>query len=94
MNARVRTVDRAEHVPPAEANRIVVVLPETGPEGARTFTSKLTDQLADWLQTHGVHGPGSLTSQTVAFPEDEAGLAALRAGFAVIDEAQHPATRS
>ncbi len=92
LTASVRTVDRAAHVPTADAHRIVVVLPETGPEGARTFTGKLVDQLRDWLTKHGATGTGELTSQTVPFPEDEPGLAALRASFAVIDEAQHPVT--
>ena len=92
LTASVRTVDRAAHVPTADAHRIVVVLPETGPEGARTFTGKLVDQLRDWLTKHGATGAGELTSQTVPFPEDEPGLAALRASFAVIDEAQHPVT--
>jgi GGDEF domain-containing protein len=90
LTASVRTVDRAAHVPTADANRIVVVLPETGPEGARTFTGKLVVQLDDWLRKHGVKGSGALASQTVPFPEDEAGLTALRESFAVIDEAQHP----
>jgi GGDEF domain-containing protein len=93
LTASVRSVDRAAHVVSGASHWFAVVLPETGPEGARTFSGKLVDQLTTWLESHDVRGAGEVTTRTIAFPEDEAGLTTLRASIDEIDKAEHPASR-
>ena len=90
LTTSVRSVDRAVHASDGQRHRLAVVLPETGPEGARTFTAKLTEQLGPWLEKREVGGAGELSAETISFPEDEAALAELRQAFTAIDEAEHP----
>lgn len=90
MTGSVRTVDRAVHAEDATVHRFAVVLPETGPEGARTFTDKLAEQLIPWLDKREVSGAGELHTATITFPEDEEQLALLRRSFSAIDDIEHP----
>jgi GGDEF domain-containing protein len=91
LAASVRAVDRAAHVRDGGDHWFAVVLPETGPEGARIFTEKLTDQVSSWLTTHGVPLEGPLTSRTICYPEDDEALERLRGSLQAIDRAEHPA---
>lgn len=87
----VRTVDRAVHARDKSRHRIAVVLPETGKEGARIFTDRLSEQLAGYLKDRGVSIPkGRLDSAALAYPGDEDALTNLRREFAEIDRAEHP----
>lgn len=87
----VRTVDRAVHGRDKDRHRIAVVLPETGKEGARIFTERLSEQLARYLQGRGVTiAGGRLESAALAYPGDEEALGNLRREFADIDRAEHP----
>jgi len=90
LTGSVRTVDRAAHLADGDAHWFAVLLPETGPEGARVFTEKLADQLVAWLGAHDVRGDGTVSTRVVAFPEDEAGLTELRRSLDAIDRSEHP----
>jgi len=90
LTTSVRAVDRAVHAEDGSMHHLAVVLPETGPEGARIFTGKLTEQIVPWLEKRDIRGTGDLHTATIAFPEDEAELVRLRQKFAAIDEAEHP----
>jgi hypothetical protein len=85
----VRTVDRAAHVSTTHSHRIAVLLPQTATEGCRIFTERLTASLTAWLSDRGVAGDGELQPRFAAYPESEAGLAALRAEFDALDQAEH-----
>lgn len=86
----IRTVDRAVHGRDPDRHRLAIVLPETGPEGARVFAERLADRVGDFLRQRGANVAGALTHQAVTFPDDEAALHRLRDEFAAIDRAEHP----
>jgi GGDEF domain-containing protein len=85
----IRSVDRAVHCATRDAHRLAVLLPETGPEGARIFTDRLVASLGEWLASQGLDGPGELRSQAVSYPADEEAMARLRADFDEVDRAEH-----
>jgi GGDEF domain-containing protein len=89
----IRTVDRGIHGPMPQVHRLVVLMPETGPEGAVVFTTRLVDRLEQWLGDEGVKPPagGHLASQALSFPDDEAEITRLREEFDELDRAQYPA---
>ena len=88
----VRQVDRPVHARDQGRHRLAVVLPETGPEGGRTFGSRLADRVAAFLRERGVAvDAADLRSQVLTLPADEAALQALRDEFAAVDRAEHPA---
>ena len=86
----VRTVDRAvfghdDHY------RFAVVCPETGPEGARIFASRMAERVAGVLRDRGVSLDGPLASAAYTYPsDDDSGLHQLREEFTAIERAQHP----
>jgi GGDEF domain-containing protein len=88
----VRTVDRAVHASDGRNHRFAVVLPETGPEGARIFTDRLADRLADYLSHRGIAvTPADVGRIAVTYPDDgDAAVEVLRDEFAAIDRSEHP----
>jgi GGDEF domain-containing protein len=87
----VRTVDRAAHGSDDGRYRLAVVLPETGHEGARVFTDRFVQRVADYLRRRGAAiSPDRIGSLALSFPDDEAAVEQLRAEFAEIDRQQHP----
>jgi GGDEF domain-containing protein len=91
LKESVRTVDRAVHGRSDTHYRFAVVLPETGPEGARIFAERLGDNMASFLNGRGVNvRREDINASSATFPEDEAALATVREGFAQIDRLEHP----
>ncbi len=90
LHDSVRTVDRAVHGTGPNSQKLAVVLPETGKEGARIFAERLGDRLTAYLKQRGVSIPKPLRAQAHTFPDDEASLIALREEFAEIDRLEHP----
>lgn len=90
LAAGVRSVDRAVHGRDGNRHRLAVVLPETGPEGARVFASRLATTVRGFLLERGVDVDG-LEPRAIAFPDDETALATLRDEFSQIDRDEHPA---
>jgi hypothetical protein len=87
----VRTVDRAVHSSDNGHHRIAVVLPETGREGARVFTDRFVQRVADYLRRRGATiTPDRIRHQSLSWPDDEAAVERLRAEFAEIDRREHP----
>lgn len=83
----VRDVDRAVHVLDEGRHRLAVVMPETGPEGARIFTGRLQEKVADYLRSKGATlRPEDLASRSITYPEDgEPVVQQLRSEFAKAD---------
>jgi diguanylate cyclase (GGDEF)-like protein len=79
----VRTVDRAVHARDDGRHRVVVVLPETGAEGARIFTERLAARLGELFHAQ-------LASQAITYPDDEHLLERLRTEFVEIERREHP----
>lgn len=90
LHDSVRTVDRAVHGTGPHSQKLAVVLPETGQEGAKIFAERLGDRLTAYLKQRGVSVSKPLRASAHTFPEDEAGLIALREEFADIDRLEHP----
>jgi GGDEF domain-containing protein len=87
----VRTVDRAVHAKGATHSRFAVVLPETGPEGAQVFAERLADKMEVFLNGRGVAvARTDIHASSATFPDDDDALAAVRSGFADIDNLEHP----
>jgi GGDEF domain-containing protein len=87
----VRTVDRAVHAQDGDRHRFVVVLPETGAEGAQIFTDRLATRVAAFLGQRGVAVNETAVSRlTITFPGDEGPLQQLREEFADIERREHP----
>ena len=87
----VRTVDRPVHGSDLQRHRVAVVLPETGPEGARIFTDRLAQRVADYLRRRGATiAADRVGRQALSFPDHEAAVQRLRAEFAEIDRQEHP----
>lgn len=91
LRLAVRAVDRCVHAVDGEIHRFAVVLPETGAEGARTFSQRLTRRMVEFVAKRGGAirleqvGGGALT-----FPDDEPELESLRTRFSEIDRTEHP----
>jgi diguanylate cyclase (GGDEF)-like protein len=92
VNGAVRTVDRAVHARDGGRDRLAVICPETGAEGARIFVGRLAESVAAFLRERGVSfDDGAPLAQTVCtVPGDDDRLQALREEFAAIDREQHP----
>lgn len=92
LGESVRTVDRGVHGTDGSKHRIAVVMPETGPEGARIFSDRLQQKVIEYLRSKGATiGDGQVVVQSVTFPDDaEAEVQRLRSEFAEIDRIEHP----
>jgi GGDEF domain-containing protein len=91
LQTAVRTVDRPVHTSDGKSHWFGVVLPETGPEGARVFTERLADRVAEYVNSRG----GQIAADEVkrhhaTFPEDDERLEELRNRFAAVDRLEHP----
>jgi GGDEF domain-containing protein len=91
LKESVRTVDRAVHGQTATHLRFAVVLPETGPEGARTFADRLADKMGSFLNDRRIEiSRDDIHAFAATFPGDGPELASVRAGFTEIDHLEHP----
>lgn len=86
----VRTVDHVVHARDAELHRLVVILPETGPEGAEIFRGRFGERIQAFLGTRGVVlDPAVVEARALTYPGDDSQMDDLRATFQHIDAAQH-----
>jgi hypothetical protein len=91
MKRSVRTVDRPVFGSDERRHRLAVVLPETGAEGARIFTDRLVERVADYLRQRGAPvSRDHIDGLAVSFPDDELAITTLREEFAEIDRIDHP----
>jgi GGDEF domain-containing protein len=90
LSSSIRTVDSAVHAKDDVRHRFTVILPETGSEGARTFTERLALKLAEQLRRRNVPLEDDLAFSSITFPGDESSVSTLRAEFEQIDRLEHP----
>jgi GGDEF domain-containing protein len=91
LKESVRTVDRAVHGETSTHLRFAVVLPETGPDGARIFADRLADKMGLFLNERRIEvSRNDIHAFAATFPGDGPELASVRAGFAEIDALEHP----
>ncbi len=87
----LRTVDRASFAISDGRLRLVVILPETGPEGARIFTRRLVDRVAAHLNQRGAKvDTGEIATSEITLPEDQTQLEELAEIFRAINRTEHP----
>lgn len=79
----VRSSDHLAHTRLDGHHLFGVVLPETGPEGARTVAANLGRHLAEVLGEEAV-------CRTVTYPEDESGISEVLERFRLADQASRP----
>jgi GGDEF domain-containing protein len=90
LDASVRNVDSAVHARDDLHHRFAVILPETGGEGARTFTQRLAQKLGEQVRRRSVPLEGDLAYSAITFPGDETSFDRVRAEFQEIDRIEHP----
>lgn len=86
----IRVVDRAVHATDGSSHVLTVILPETGPEGAEIFTTRMVERTVRHLGSEGRLGPEQVRSWSWTFPEDEEALRAFRERIRGIDAQERP----
>lgn len=91
LASAARTVDRLVHARDGDRHRFVLVLPETGNEGARIVAERMTHGVVSLLSGRGVHlDPSHVQHRVVTYPGDDDALEELRREFEAIDRVEHP----
>lgn len=86
-----RTVDRVVHARDDGRHRLVLVLPETGKEGAQIVAERMADGVVAILSQRGVElDPSHVKRQVFTYPGDDDALEELRREFEAIDREEHP----
>lgn len=88
LREAVRSVDRGIHARVGEVHRFAVICPETGPEGAEVFRSRMHEQVTAFLEGRGV--AGEVTSKALTFPGHEHEMGRLRGEFERVEAEEHP----
>jgi hypothetical protein len=70
VSGGIRGADRAGYGVESDRHLLLVVLPETGREGAQVFSATLVRKLGEWMTNHGI-APVELAGSSVTFPEDD-----------------------
>lgn len=66
----VRLGDRVCHASASDRELVVVVLPDTGAQGARTFVSRLVEHTQRHLAAEGVAFEGHMRAEPLSHPDD------------------------
>lgn len=91
LTAAARNVDRVVHARDDGRHRLVLVLPETGKEGAQIVAGRMAHVVVASLSQRGVEmDPSHVTRQVITFPGDDDALEELRREFEAIDREEHP----
>lgn len=91
LEAAARTVDRVVHAHVDGQHRLVLVLPETGREGAHTVAERMAHGVVAILSQRGVvMDPSHIKRKVVTYPGDDDALEELRREFEAIDREEHP----
>lgn len=69
LAASIRAADRCGHALESDRHLIAVILPETGHEGAQTFSNTLQLRMAEGLQKRGVTSDG-IVGRSVTYPDE------------------------
>ena len=81
----VRTGDRVSRVSTSDRELVVVVLPDTGATGARTFAERLLARARRHLLTEGAPPHGHVRTEVLSHPDDAVGLTRLQRRIEVLD---------
>ena len=81
----VRTGDRVSRVSTSDRELVVVVLPDTGATGARTFAERLLARTRRHLLTEGAPPHGHVRTEVLSHPDDGVALARLQRRIEVLE---------
>lgn len=85
----IRTVDQPVHSSDGTRHRFAVILPDTGPEGARLFAARFGPALAERLLVHRAgHEPVGVVASALSYPDDAAEIDSLTREFSADDRFQ------
>jgi hypothetical protein len=70
VSSGIRGADSAGHAVESDRHLLIMVLPETGREGAGSFTQALEEKLGKWIEQR-VSGHATLTGSSSTFPDDD-----------------------
>lgn len=91
LTGAARNVDRVVHARDDGRHRLVLVLPETGKEGAQIVAERMAHGVVAILSQRGVKmDPSHVKRQVVTYPGDDDALEELRREFEAIDHEEHP----
>lgn len=82
----IRRVDRAAHTHDGSRDRFLIVLPQTGEEGARVFSERLEQSSSEFLAERGCNVDGGIAVDTITYPDAPDRLTALREEIADLEE--------
>lgn len=82
----IRHVDRAAHADDGSRDRFLIILPQTGEEGARVFAERLGGASSEFLSERGCSVDGHLPVDTITYPDDPDRLRALREEIARLED--------
>jgi GGDEF domain-containing protein len=95
LRESVRSVDRVVHALDGDRHVIAAILPETGPEGAQTFTVRMAERVARHLGSGDQPLPADrYRHRSWTFPGDEDGLRAFREELRRVAVQEHPGDAS
>ena len=81
----VRVGDRVSRVSTSDRELVVVLLPDTGATGARTFAERVLAGAREQLLSEGAPPDGHLRTEVLSHPEHTAGLERLRRRVEVLE---------
>lgn len=81
----VRLGDRVCHASASDRELVVVVLPDTGAQGARTFVSRLVEHTQRHLAAEGVPFDGHMRAEPLSHPDDLAEMQRLQRRLEVLE---------
>lgn len=81
----VRLGDRVCHAAASDRELVVVVLPDTGPQGANTFAGRLVAHTQRHLADEGLAFDGQMRVEALSHPDDLPAMERLRRRLEVLD---------
>lgn len=93
VESSVRRVDRASRVDDGAGDRFLLVLPQTGAEGAGVFAGRFEGAVGEFLTERGVAVDGHVRVEALTYPDAPERLEALRGEIAAL-EAERRAVRT
>lgn len=88
LAADVRIGDRVCHATASDRELVVVVLPDTGGQGAHTFVGRLLTHAQRHLATEGLAFEGHVRADSYSHPDDLAEMERLQRRLEVLDGAE------
>lgn len=94
VRASIRGSDRPAHIDDGGRDRFLVLMPQTGIEGARAFAGRLESATREFLALNGCYVDLSVVGVAYAYPADRAEIDGLRGAASAIAPSPAPSGES